>query len=59
MMARETGLEPATSGVTGRIFLNNVNGRGYFLAAEAVRITEKCQDVSASPARWRLKEAAN
>jgi len=29
-MARETGLEPATSAVTGQFFFSKINGWSYF-----------------------------
>jgi hypothetical protein len=33
-MARKTGLEPATSAVTGQLFFSKINGLSYFLSQE-------------------------
>jgi hypothetical protein len=40
-LARATGLEPATSGVTGREMARAINANGYFWLPESARSAAK------------------
>jgi hypothetical protein len=54
-MARETGLEPAASAVTGRRKINKINGLPYYLAAKTAQNGQKYfQPIWLNPAEQRL-----